>query len=330
MKKGEFLFNPDLPFTIPDFDGNRLINGRFVNDDEGMPVGFRTALKWLFSSNPQRAEKKAERFQLPVKKDNLIFENGSDAFSWLGHAAFIFRLNNKRFLTDPCLFSLPGTKRHVSSPYSFEQLKQTDVVLFTHTHRDHYDVKSVRQLLHVNPDLLFYVPLKMGKLLRSIGAKNIIEAGWYQQFPEIGNIRIDFLPARHWNRRFTHDTNRELWGSFMIHRNEKKIYFAGDTSMGTHFSSLASAYSSIDHVFLPIAAYKPHYMMKDAHISPQEAIEAFHILNGTTFIPKHYGTFDLSDEPMGEPIRIIREAYQQGTLKNNLLVPAVGETILLD
>lgn len=326
-----FHFNPALPFVRENYPGNKAVNGRFVNEDGSLPVGFSKVMKWLFSANPQRAEKKAENFRLPVKADAQIFTSTEDAFSWLGHSAFLFRLNGKLLLTDPCLYSLPGTKRLVETPYAPEQLRQLDYILFSHTHRDHYDEKSVRDLLHVNPDVHFLVPLKMAPLLKKIGAKNITEAAWFQEytFDAAHGIRIVFLPARHWNRRWLHDTNRELWGSFHIATENNAIYFAGDTSQGDHFSEIASLFPRTDHVFMPVGAYKPGYMMRDAHISPEEALDAFHLLNAKNMIPMHYGTYDLSDEPVGEPLRILREMKQTGILKGDLLAPAVGETVWL-
>ena len=41
-------------------------------------------------------------------------------------------------------------------------------------------------------------------------------------------------------------------------------------------------------------------------MNPEEAMHAFHDLNGKIFTPMHYGTFDLFDEPLGEPIKRLR------------------------
>lgn len=326
-----FLFNPDLPFVRRDYPGNKLVNGRFVNEDGIGPVGFGKVFKWMFSANPQRAEKKADPFRLPLRPDETIFSSEEDAFSWLGHASFLFRLRGKLLLTDPCLNDLPGTKRLVAPPFAFEKFRSVDYVLFTHTHRDHFDLKSVKQLLAVNPDVHFLVPLKMQPLLKALGAKYITEAGWYQQYdkPLAHGIEIVFLPAKHWNRRFLHDTNRELWGSFLLRTEEQTIYFAGDTAAADHFSSIAELFPAINHAFMPVGAYKPNYMMKDAHISPEEAIDAFHALNAKTFVPMHFGTYDLADEPPGEPLRLLEQYKRDSALRGELLAPAVGEHVRL-
>lgn len=322
-----FRYNPQLSFVLENYPGNKTVKGRFVNDDGAMPIGFGKVLNWMFSKNPQRTEKKTDPFRVERKNDTRIFSEEKDAFAWLGHSAFLIRLNGKLLLTDPCLFSLPGTRRLVDFPYTIREIAGADYVLFSHTHRDHFDVKSVKLLLGANPELHFLVPLGMGKLLEAIGAKNITEAGWYQQYPDTIGMQVVFLPAKHWNRRFMHDTNRELWGSFYIRSENQSVYFAGDTAPGDHFGNIGKLFPGIGHAFMPIGAYKPNYIMKDAHMSPDEAVDAYHALGASAFIPKHYGTYDLSDEPPGEPIRIVREHLSSGKLRGSLIDPHAGETV---
>lgn len=325
----QFLHNPELPFIKKDFPGNRLVKNRFATFENMQPVKFAQVLRWAVTRNPQRAEKKSDSFRLPVKKDARIFSHDGEAACWLGHASFLFRLQGKLLLTDPILFSSTGLKRLSPLPFEPSLLKNIDYILFTHTHRDHFDVKSVRLLLEQNPDVKFLVPLRMRPLLEEIGAKNITEAGWYQHYAQVNGIDIVFLPAHHWNRRWMHDTNRELWGSFHIKTPDASFYFAGDTAYSGHFTEIGQLFPQTRQAFLPIGAYKPEWMMKRAHTSPQEAVQAFRELGAKTFIPMHYGTFDLSNEPISEPIRLVREMHEAGELKGDLLVPAVGETFFL-
>jgi L-ascorbate metabolism protein UlaG (beta-lactamase superfamily) len=76
---------------------------------------------------------------------------------------------------------------------------------------------------------------------------------------------------------------------------------------------------------MPIGAYKPKYVMEWAHTSPEEAVQGFHELNGKTFIPMHYGTFDLSDEPPFEPLKILDELHKNKALNGKLEVLKVGQ-----
>ena len=111
------------------------------------------------------------------------------------------------------------------------------------------------------------------------------------------DFKITLLPAKHWGRRGLSDTNKTLWGSFLI----KDIYFAGDTSYSSHFKEIGEKYK-IRKALMPIGAYKPEFIMKSNHMNPQEAIQGSLDLKADEVIPMHYGTFKLSDEDFGEPI----------------------------
>lgn len=52
---------------------------------------------------------------------------------------------------------------------------------------------------------------------------------------------------------------------------------------------------------MPIGAYNPSNIMKYNHLNPKEALRAYIDLDADIFIPMHYGTFKLSDEPLNEP-----------------------------
>ncbi len=79
---------------------------------------------------------------------------------------------------------------------------------------------------------------------------------------------------------------------------------------------------------MPIGAYKPDYVMKHHHMTPAEAVQAFNDLGGKTLIPMHYGTYDLSDEPLGEPLRLLRELEADGSIEGELRVLKVGERFI--
>lgn len=322
------LHNPKLKFIKEGYEGNILENGRFVNEDKDFGAGFSKVLQWMFSKNPHRAEKKKNTYRLTPAPDASIFKDGADAFVWLGHASFLFRIHNKRILTDPCLYDLPGIKRQFASPFRTGELKGIDYILLSHSHRDHFDTRSMREIVKQNPNVKILCPLKMTAMIRRVGGKHITEAGWYQEFSgDDSGIRFAFLPAKHWNRRFVHDTNRELWGAFWIGTKQHSIYFAGDTAYHSHFADAKKILPPLTHAFLPIGAYKPNFMMKSSHTSPQEAIQAFHDLGAKKFIPMHYGTYDLSDEPLSEPMEILNAALSAELLYAPSFTPGAVYTL---
>jgi len=154
------------------------------------------------------------------------------------------------------------------------------------------------------------------------------EAGWYQRY-DIGNLDITFMPSQHWHRRGLFDFNKVLWGGFHLNTHRRSIYFPGDTAYSGLFGEFRELMGDPDICLLPIGAYKPEFIMKESHTSPAEAVQAFNDLGGKTLVPMHYGTYDLSDEPLGEPLRWMRELEAEGKNKGDLRVLDVGERLPL-
>ena len=112
----------------------------------------------------------------------------------------------------------------------------------------------------------------------------------------IKDTSLTFLTAQHWSARGLTDRFQTLWGSFLIEKNGKKVYFAGDTGYGPHFLEIAKKYGSMDLSLLPIGAYKPRWFMKYNHMSPQDAVQAHIDLNSQQSLAIHFGTFSLGDD----------------------------------
>jgi N-acyl-phosphatidylethanolamine-hydrolysing phospholipase D len=49
-------------------------------------------------------------------------------------------------------------------------------------------------------------------------------------------------------------------------------------------------------------------MMRESHLNPEEAVRAAQDLRAERALAIHFGTFDLSDEPLDEPPRRFRDA----------------------
>lgn len=319
--------NKSLSIINKDYSGNRIIEGVFL---DGSPSkSLLEVLKWQLAANPQKAEKKADAFQLQVQID-ISLDKSKDQIIWLGHASFVIILNGKALLFDPCYFDLPFIKRHVKVPEELQAIK-IDYLLYSHTHRDHLDFKSFNKIQKANKgNFTILLPLKVGAHFRKESVNNIIEAGWYQDFGLDEDFQVFFLPALHWNRRGLTDFNKELWGSFWIKFGDFNIFYAGDTAYGQHFKEIKDCLGSPDIAILPIGAYKPAFMMEMAHMNPVEASYAAADLEAKTVIPMHYGTYDLSDEPMGEPIRLLSSLKKTDLLDATLSIPKVGESIFLN
>ena len=336
------LRNDTLPTVRPDWAGNRLIGRQFVNADGTLFTSpLSTVLKWQFSANPQRDEKKADKWTPDVHALPAETLTGAgprpDTLTWLGHATFLIQWGGKRLLTDPVFFNVSIVKRRHPLPLAEPaHLTNLDVVFISHGHRDHLDEQSVKIVLAANPQAQWLVPLRMAPILTGWGvpAARIQEAGWWQTYDALGPdfpLDLTFLPAQHWHRRYLTDMNVVLWGSVLIrHRaTDRTLWFAGDTAWGPHFQQITDHFGPLDWAILPIGAYKPQYMMRAAHMGPQEAIKAFNTLRAEVLVPMHHGTFDLSDEPASEPLRLTQQMATSGALSagQRLVAPAVGEVV---
>jgi len=308
----KYIYNQHLPIIKNNWKGNITINGKFYNEDIAIGSPLNKLLKWKFSTNPQKEEKEKEKYKLEVTLINDLGK-AKDRIIWLGHASFFISINGVNIIIDPSFFSIPGFDRKLALPCDINEIINIDYLLISHDHRDHFDVKSIKAIIKNNPEISALVPLRMKDLFKKQNLDNIEiqEAGWYQEYKINEDIRIIFVPSKHWGRRGVFDFNRVLWGGFLIMFGDKKIFFSGDTAYSEVFKEIQLEFGDIDICLLPIGAYSPAYMMKESHTTPEEAFQIFKDLGGKTFIPMHYGTFDLSDEPMGEPISRIKECFKE-------------------
>ncbi len=328
----DYKTNPDLPVIKDGWKGNIVIDGEFHNDSIQEKPPLWEVIKWKLSRNPQREEKKSDTFKLSSYRLDSITKS-DDKVIWLGHSSFIIIVNGITLITDPVFFDLSMVKREVPIPCDVSYLSPIDYLLVSHDHRDHFDKKSAGIIAENNPNIEALLPLNASRLFDTDNL-NIIsrqEAGWYQEYNISADIRIIFLPARHWGRRGLLDFNKTLWGSFLIISGDKKIFFSGDTAYDDKiFKEIQSEFGDIDICLLPIGAYSPKSVMKSSHTTPEEAFKIFNDLGGKLFIPMHYGTYDLSDEPLGEPIKRMDKCFDNENHSQRIKKLAIGEEYIIE
>lgn len=270
---------------------------RFTNRfDSSKATTFWDILTWKWGKKSPRDTKPS---QVQFQNDASFLETDDDFICWLSHAGFLIQLSGKRFLIDPVFGDIPFYKRRIAFPYPPELLGQIDYILISHTHYDHMDMPSIKQILPHRPQ--FILPLGMESYIRKLDRQaTVITLDWYQTHTIDEELKIHLVPAKHWGRRTPFDTNQALWGGFIIESSHHSIYFAGDTAYDHHFKAIGERYA-LDYALLPIGAYNPDFIMKHHHLNPDEAYQAFQDLNAATMIPMHYGTFKLTDEPINEP-----------------------------
>lgn len=251
--------------------------------------------------------------------------------TFIGQSTFLLQIAGMNILTDPIFSRRPspvqwlGPKRVRPPGIAIQDLPPIHLVLLSHNHYDHLDLPSLRELnKRFAPPVA--TPLGNRELIRKSGVHEIFELDWWQS-REIRNLRITLTPAQHFCARKFSDRNQALWGGFVIEGFGKTIFFAGDTGYAGHFKEIATRFPKIDLALLPIGSYEPRWFMKDLHMNPEEAVRAFLDLNARHAIGMHFGTFQLTDEPIDEPVEHLqRELKQQGIAPDQFRVLEFGET----
>ena len=259
-------------------------------------LSFLTIAKWQFSKSLRKKDPVVST--LPIISQNGLPKG--DYALWLGHATLWFKIGGTTVAIDPVLGDIPLYRRHTPLPLPREKL-YADIILITHAHYDHFDRASVDYLLKHNPETILVAPNGFWRYLKGkIDRERCFELELWESVMLKG-LFITLTPSKHWSKRTPFDTNKALWGGFVIQNTQRTVYHAGDSAYGEHFKEIGERFD-IDEAFLPIGAYRPEEIMRHNHLNPPEALQAAEDLGAKTVVPIHYGTFILSDEPIHEPI----------------------------
>ena len=312
---------------------HHLPDGTFRNP-EGSPVRSKDV---KFSYKTFTKEKKKIDITVPkdhvidkkIVKENLEKFKDDDYIAWIGHATFLIKLGETTIITDP-VFSknagplIFGPKRYVKPALDLKEIPKTDVFLLTHNHYDHQDMSTIRGFPYKDAKVL--LPLKLGKYFQRY--KDVNEMDWYDEIKINDDLKITLLPAVHWSKRSLTDTNKTLWGNFLIEYKNKKILFACDTGYGNIYKELGEKYGPIDLSMINIGAYdfRPMFEKSIYHTTPEEALEIAQDLKSKKVLGTHWGTFVLSLEPIMEPpVRFKNSAEKYGFKKEDAIIYKIGE-----
>ena len=117
----------------------------------------------------------------------------------------------------------------------------------------------------------------------------------------------------------------------MIESAAGVIYFAGDTGYhADYFKEIGKRFPHIDLALIPIGAYYPQWMFGRYHINPHEAVMMHREVGATKSIGMHWGTFKLTEEPLGEPpVLLASEVTTAGLATDEFSTMKIGETRVL-
>ena len=324
-----------LSFAMEKKPYHHLPDGTFRNP-EGSPKRDNN-FKWSFRVFNEK--KKSLDMNVPqehvVDKDKVLSDlekyKDDDYIAWIGHATYLIKLGDTTIITDP-VFSknagplIFGPKRYVEPALKLNEIPKTDLFLLTHNHYDHQDMGTIRRFPFKDSKVL--VPLRLGKYFTRYRFKDVNEMDWYDEVKVNNDLKVTLLPAVHWSKRSLTDTNKTLWGNFLIEYKDKKIFFACDTGYGNIYKELGEKYGPIDLTMINIGAYnfKPMFDRSIYHTTPEEALNVAQDLKSKKVLGTHWGTFVLSLEPIMEPpVRFKDNAEKYGFKREDAIVFKIGE-----
>jgi L-ascorbate metabolism protein UlaG (beta-lactamase superfamily) len=248
--------------------------------------------------------------------------------TWLGHSTVLLEIDGVRVLTDPVWgeraspVSFAGPRRFAPVPVAVSALPPIDVVIVSHDHYDHLDHPTILELGRLG--VPFVTSLGVGAHLESWGipAERITELDWWQsvKLPR-AELSITAAPSQHFSGRGLSGRNQTLWSSFVVKGPRHTVFFSGDTGLTPEYEQIRAQLGPFDLVMLEVGAFHPAW--GDIHLGPENALSALALLGGGSFLPVHWGTFNLAMHAWDEPAEtLLTLARPQGV---HLVMPKLGE-----
>ena len=236
--------------------------------------------------------------------------------SFVGHASLLIQTGGLNLLIDPVWSPRVSPlrwigPRRVNDPgIAFSALPPIDTVLVSHSHYDHLDQVTLSRLNAAHAPRVV-TPLGNDAIMRRHDPTIRAEAyDWGDEVALSDTVRVRLAPMRHWSARTLTDRNRALWAAFILTTPAGRIYHVGDSGYGEgrEFRAARDVHGPFRLAVLPIGAYEPRWFMRDQHMNPREAVEAFLDLGATLALAHHHGTFQLTNEAIDAPAQALATA----------------------
>lgn len=286
---------------------------------------FTDLLRWGISRNAYTGERR-DPPDVPRAKNNgssFASPENSASVTWVGHSTFVIHDENDVFLTDPHFGKRALVPKRYHPPgVPITSIPDSAFAVVSHNHYDHLDAYTVETL---PASVTWFVPMGLADWFRQKGRHSVIELDWWQSTRH-GRWQVTCVPSQHWSLRIGQAENSTLWCAWIITSDERTYFFAGDTGYFHGFTEIGKRFGRIDLAMLPIGAYEPRWFMRYAHMNPAEAYQAFLDIGARWMLPCHWGTFDLTDEPIDEPPRELqRVVTAAGGRLDPIKILAIGE-----
>jgi L-ascorbate metabolism protein UlaG (beta-lactamase superfamily) len=307
----------------------------FFNPSGTAPKGLRDLLKWQFATPTAKWPK---AFPSPhADQPPARVERDTVRVSFIGHASYLIQGAGLSILMDPVFsrFASPvpfaGPRRINPPGIAFADLPKIDVVLVTHNHYDHMDMPTLKKLwARDRPRIV--TPLGNDVIVRKgLGSSALVTAvDWHERVALGERVAIDTVPTQHWSARGMGDRCHALWASFVLQVGPRTIYAVGDSGLGDGaiFRAVAARHPRIDLALLPIGAYEPRWFMRDQHMNPDDAVQAFQMCGAERAVGHHWGTFKLTNEAIDAPrADLARALAERGVAADRFVAALPGAVI---
>lgn len=247
--------------------------------------------------------------------------------TWFGHSSTLLEIDGHRILTDPMWaeragpVTWAGPRRWFPPLIAIADLPPLDAVVISHDHFDHLDYGTIVALnaQHVR----FIVGLGVGAHLATWGvpADHIIELDWWQHY-DLGDLRINCVPARHASGRYLLDNDATLWAGYAFVTSQHRVYFSGDTGLFPAMQDIGERFGPFDLTMIEVGQYNRAW--PDWHIGPEQAVRAHQLVRGRVMLPIHWGLLQLASHGWTEPME--RALAAADTRHVTIIAPRPGES----
>ncbi|MEM0353119.1 MAG: MBL fold metallo-hydrolase [Archaeoglobaceae archaeon] len=162
-------------------------------------------------------------------------------------------------------FKIKGSKVLYIDPYEVpEGLEKADLILVTHDHFDHLDIKSIKRLSKADTSIV----TPKGCFIEGYDTCSLDEG----EERIVKDVKIKTVPAYNVNKPF----HKKGGVGYIVEIDGVRIYHAGDTDRIPEMKNI-----EVDVALLPIGGT---YTM-----NVSEAVEAAWDIKAKVYIPMHYG-----------------------------------------
>lgn len=226
---------------------------------------------------------------------------------YIGQATTLLTINGTRILTDPQFSDYAFVfKRRTKLNIDPASLPEPSVILISHTHFDHLNIKSFK---YISQHIPVIIPEGCQGAITKFISNPVIELSLFATHRLSDGTQITAVPAKHRGGRFCCFKYKKA-NSYLITKGDDTIYFCGDSAYGQHFKEIGGL-ARIDLAVLPIESYLIRRYMMKKHMSLSESIKAFEDLKAGHMIPIHWGTFYMTLKSTQKPVEALKKLISE-------------------